>query len=490
MDHLKQFRVLLCEFHQESNTFNPIPAKLQDFYVDKIPMGAEGLAERRGHRCAIGGMADTLEKAGAQVIPTVFLCAGSGGRVEDHVLEYLCRTVDDHLQKVGKIDAVCVSLHGATCMVSQDDGCGAFLQYLRSRVGDIPIAASFDLHANITQTVQDNADILCGYQTYPHTDFYETGCRAASLCLRMLEGLPTKLVRVEMNMLLPPAGYSSLEEPFGALMGRAKEMVQNGTLLDFTLFPVQPWLDIPQIASTVVTIAADEETALRQANSLAQEFFDRREEYFPKLMPIDDVIDLAEANTTGKPVLLVDAADSPNGGAVGDSPAVALRLWERRSQLKAGMFVVDPAAAKEAFRLGVGGQGLFTIGAAFTPGLPGPLKAEGKVISLHDGYFRNEGPAKKGALNYIGPSAVVRIGQMDILLCQWAVSSGDPQLLRHFGIEPMLYDLIVVKANTSFKVPYGKITDLICYADTPGAGASNLRLLPWKCLPSGLYPLA
>ena len=51
-----------------------------------------------------------------------------------------------------------------------------------------------------------------------------------------------------------------------------------------------------------------------------------------------------------------------------------------------------------------------------------------------------------------------------------------------------MLDLVVVKANTSFRVPYSKITDLIYVADAPGAGASNLRQLQWKHLPEGLYP--
>ena len=65
---------------------------------------------------------------------------------------------------------------------------------------------------------------------------------------------------------------------------------------------------------------------------------------------------------------------------------------------------------------------------------------------------------------------------------------GDPQLFRHFGIEPTLYDLVVVKANTSFRAPYSTFTDLIYYADTPGAGASNLRQLHWEHLPKHFYP--
>ena len=83
---------------------------------------------------------------------------------------------------------------------------------------------------------------------------------------------------------------------------------------------------------------------------------------------------------------------------------------------------------------------------------------------------------------------MVRIGTVDILLQSRVVSSGDPQLLRHFGIEPKLYDMVVVKANTSFRLPYGMISDLIYCADTPGAGAANLKRFSWKKLPAGMYP--
>lgn len=481
-------RVLLCEFHQESNTFNPKNARLEDFYIGTIPEGQEGYRIRKATPCAVHGMIDALEAADMEVIPAIFLSAPSGGRVDDQVLEVFFQKLEQYLEEAGAVDAVCVSLHGATCMVSDDDGCGTLLKRLRSRVGSIPIAASFDLHANITNAVLENADIICGYQTYPHTDQYKTGHRTAALCVKLLVGETLHTAEVPIPVLLPPAGYNSLEGPFGKLISMANKMVECGNLLDYTVFPVQPWLDIPEICSRVVTIAADEKVAKDCAAQLAQELLVHRDAYAPPLMSIDAVIDFAEANETGKVVVLADAADSPNGGAVGDSPAVALRLLERGSKLRAGMFVVDPDAARKAFGVGIGNSAEFTVGAGFTPGMPGPLKAMGTVRSLHDGQFRNEGPADRGTLNSLGPSAVVRFGHTDILLCHKGASTGDPQIFRHFGIEPTLYDLIIVKANTSFRVPYGKFTDLICYGDTPGAGASNLKLLQWKHLPKGLYP--
>ena len=437
----------------------------------------------------VRGMIDILEAdTNVEIVPGIFLHAESGGRVADSVFEFLRQKLEAALETAGPVDAVCAALHGATCTQSLDDACGVLLQWLRKKVGSVPIAAAFDLHANITQRVLEAADIICGYQTYPHTDFRETGRRAARLCLNRLAGKPSFRATAALPMLLPPAGYSTGYGPFGTLSDRAKALVRDNLLLDYTLFPVQPWLDIPEIASRVVTYAETPEAADAQAQSLAEEFWAEKDGYHPPLVSVEEILEKAKRNTTGKPVILVDAADSTNGGAAGDSPAVALKLLAFAPELKAGMFVVDPAAADKAFSVGVGNEAEFTLGACLTPGIPGPLKALGRVISLHDGHFTCEGPAKRGKENYIGKSAVVRFGNLDILICRAGSSSGDPQLLRHFGIEPTLCDLVVVKANTSFLEPYGKFTDLIYYADTPGAGASNLKLLSWEKVPRNLYP--
>lgn len=482
-------KVLICEFHQETNTFNPIVSELGRFQASRYLEGKAGydvckrIATNMTH-----GIIDAVEQAGAEVIPSVFLSASSGGRVADSVMELAKETVRKCLEENGPVDAVCVDLHGATCTESADDACGEFLEYLRSLVGPVPMTMGCDLHANITQKVLDNADVVCGYQTYPHVDMYQTGFRAGSLCMRLLAGEPVAMAKVHLPVLVPPAGFSNLREPLKGIIEAAKAKVEDGTLLDFSTFLVQPWLDISPIDSTVLAVAADPETAKAQADEIAKMIFDAKDAFYPDLMDVDAIIDMAEANTTGKPVILVDAADSPNGGAVGDSPVVAMRLLERGSKLKAGMFIQDPEAVKAAFRLGVGGTGELTVGACTTPDMPGPLKAVGTVRSLHDGNFIQEGPAGRGNRRCIGLSAVVSFGTVDVLLCTDAMASGDPQLLRHFGIEPSLYDLIVVKANTSFLVPYSKFAGPICYADTPGAGASNLKLFNWKRLPKGMYP--
>ncbi len=482
-------RILILEFRQETNTFNPIVTQLSAFNAGAACVGEEAFDTRIRNKGAVCGAIDAFKEANIDAIPSVFMAAGSGGRVSDEAFHYLLKQVDIVAQN-NAFDGIYASLHGATCTESNDDACGTILAHLRQLAGNKPIAASFDLHANITEKVLQNIDIVCGYQTYPHRDLYETGYRAGKLCAEMLRGKSFSMASAAVPMLVPPAGYTSDEGCFCQLLNWGKGLMARNAILDFTVFPVQPWLDIPEIASRIVVIAQDDNTAKEYANLLAQRLAAMGDDMQPELLSVDEIIDIAEKNESGNPVILSEFADSPNGGCVGDSPVVALRLLERGSNLRAALFVRDPVAVEQAFQLGVGGTGTFSVGAGFTPDMPGPLVATGTVCSLHDGHFILEGPANRGVRGYIGPSAVVRFGTVDILLCDHGAYSGDPQLFRHFGIEPSLYDLVVVKANTSFRLPYGKISDLIYCADTPGAGAANLKRFNWKKLPDGMYPFA
>ncbi len=474
-------RILICEFHQESNTFNPIVNGIGRFNAGDALEGEGVFQMRMASRSTIHGAVDAIREAGGEVYPTVFMHSGSGGRVSDEAFGYFCQRVEEYIRKDGDFDAVYAELHGATCTESLDDACGEILERLRNWVGNKPITVSCDLHAKITQKMLDNADFICGYQTYPHIDLYETGYRAAKLCLAMLEGAEMVCAASIVPMLVPPAGYTDKAGAFGALMDKAKSLVKDGTLMDFSIFVVQPWLDVESINSTVLTVAKDPQTAKKKAEELAKELFAIREEMWPDLVDVDAIIDIAEKNKTGKPVILADSADSPNGGAVGDSPAAALRLLERGSKLKAATFIRDAAAVQQAFQMGEGATGVFSVGAGYTPGLAGPLKAEGTVLGLYENEVGSKYPE-------IGRAAVIQFGALTVIVGTNGNSTRMPEVYRYFGIEPAEYDLLVVKANTSFRAFYAPITDLIYVADTPGAGASNLLRFHWKNVPKDMYP--
>lgn len=482
-------RVIICEFHQESNTFNPEVFQLNAFKARRYTEGQDSYIACKDIPCVFHGYIDAVEEAGGEVIPGIALYGGSGGRVSDTVYQLLFDSVKKTIAECGDFDAVFCSLHGATCTETVDDACGTFLKYLRDLVGkDKVIAAAYDLHANVTEDMLRYADVTCGYQTYPHVDFYETGKRAGTLGMRKLMGKPVYQTATIIPMMVPPSGFTTLTGPFKEVVDYGKALIADGTILDCTVFNVQPWLDVEHIGSTVTVVAETEEIAKKVNDELAQRFFAHRDEYWPEFMSVDEVIDRAEDPDSPKPIVMGDAADSPNGGAVGDSVVVGLRLMERGSNIRCGFFVKDPEAVEQAFRVGVGNSAEFAVGGKITPDMPGPMVGIAKVCSLHDGDFWQEGPAGKGFPCHVGRSAVLRFGNIDVMVCTRPVSSGDPQLLRHFGIEPKLYDLVVAKANTSFRASYGMFAGEICFADTPGAGASNLKRFNWRHIPKHFYP--
>jgi microcystin degradation protein MlrC len=288
-------------------------------------------------------------------------------------------------------------------------------------------------------------------------------------------------------MIASASAYNTLSGPFKDLVNYAQLLVDNGDLLDFSIFQMQPWLDIRAPNSAVVAIARDANSATQRVRELADRLYGLRHQLIPRLSSIDAIIDRAEEAGSVKPVILVDSADSPNAGATGDSMAVARRLLDRKSALRAATVVSDPAAVAQAFRVGVGGHAEFTIGGFANPDAV-RITAAGYVRSLHDGEFTQEFVGHGGRSSRIGRSAVVRFGSLDVLICHTIVAPGDPQLYRAFGVEPTFYDLVVVKANTSFRVGYARIAGEIIEADTPGPAAPELVGLPFKRLPRTLFP--
>lgn len=405
-----RIKILVCEFHQESNSFNPQVCGLSFFKNGVICEGKEVIEYYENLPSALNGMFTAIREVDGEIIPSCAMHAGSGGRVDHALLEEFLQKTLKVIANNKDINGIFVSLHGATITTETDDACGDILETLRSTVGrEVVISASFDLHANVTERMLKNADFICGYQTYPHVDFFETGYRAAKLGLnKILGGLKTYTAAAMIPMIVPASGYSTDTSPFKDIMQYAKSLVQENCLIDFSIFQMQPWLDVQPAATTVLAVSHDEEASKYYAKELAKLVYDNRDRFWPKLFSMDEIIDIAESNRSGKPVILVDSSDSPNGGACGDSVAVLLHLIERKSTIKAASIVNDEESVKLALQVGIGGRGLFHIGAGITPGIPGPLVTEAYVKSLHDGIFIQEGPAGRGVSRNIGPAGYIR----------------------------------------------------------------------------------
>ncbi|WBU37981.1 M81 family metallopeptidase [Homoserinibacter sp. YIM 151385] len=485
-------RALVTELRQESNSLSPVRSGLAFWRETGWVLDADRVrAELGGGASALAGMLAVLDEAGAEVLTGPSMYAQSGGTAEDEVLDAYLDGLLPALRAAGPLDVVLCSFHGALQTVSHDDAEAEVVRRIREVVGeDCIVAASTDLHGYISRPLVERLDILCGYRTYPHTDFVETGRRAATLAVdAVLTGRRPALAWARVPMIVSASAYSTLDGGFAELIADVERRCASGEVRDATVYQMQPWLDVADPHSTVVVIADDPGAARAAAAELADALWAARDGFASRLATIDEVVDLALDPRTPKPVVLVDSADSGNAGAPGDSMAVAERILVRERRPRSATVVADAATAHLAHRLGVGAEARFEIGGAVDPRAV-RIDAVGRVRSLHDGEFLPEGVGSAGSVIRIGRSAVIRFGELDVLVCEHIVGNGDPQLYRAFGIEPTLYDLVVVKANTSFRARYRAIAGVICETDTPGAAAPDVASLPFARMPRTIHPWA
>ena len=485
-------RILICEFRQETNSFNPELTTIESFRRGGILEGKAYLAAMTGKRYAVSGMQTAIKEAGGKVIPAYSMVSQSGGIVEQSVVDGFLEKVLPIIRKSEPLDGVFISLHGATQSVQFDDACGHIISRIRNEVGeDCVIAASLDLHANITPLIIKSADIVCGYHTYPHEDFFETGYRAAKLGIAQIKNPHLYTAYIPIPMIVPANSYTTQYGPLRDLINHGNSLVSQNMVADFSVFLMQPWLDVSVGGSSVIAVGPDKSAAVAAANDIATRLLGLRNSFELNLYTIDEVIDLAAKNVGEKPIVLVDSADSTNAGAPGDSVAVLQRLLEQGSPVKTAFVVDDAPASDAAHQAGIGANISVSLGGTKDPARSSPIKVEAYVKSLHDGVFVQEGPAGRGLVNNIGRTAVLNVaGSIDIVVCHNMAGNGDPQLYRAFGVEPLFYQLVVVKACTSFRSAYQSIAGTICMTDTPGAARSNMLTFSFKKLPQSFFPFS
>jgi microcystin degradation protein MlrC len=302
-------------------------------------------------------------------------------------------------------------------------------------------------------------------------------------------GHKKRMARAALPVIAPAHAYTTTEGALKALKDKAQAMIADGKISDYSVFQVQPWLDAPIVSSSILVIANDEDTAVDVANELARDAFECRAEIQGKpVFTVEQVIQKALDNDNGKPIVLVDSADSIGAGSTGDSAAVTAALLPYADCLYAATEVRDVAAVKKAFEVGVGNTADFVLGATIAPKLSEAVKVTAKVKSLHDGTFYANGPMAKNAKYSSGRTAILEVGKLLIRVSETGAGSNDVNFYRSFGVSFNRFALVSVKACTSFRASYGKYVSEIYNTATAGAAGTVLSQLGFKRRPVPLYP--
>ena len=482
-------RIAIAEIKQESNSFSPVATTLQSFKDGYLLFGDEIIATLSGLNCEIAGF---LDETPHQVVPTLAAWSLSGGPLTRETFEFLMEELLDRISGAGHLDGILVALHGSMLAEGVDDADGRILDELRTHGGPgLAVVATLDLHANITRLMLESCDLLVPYRTYPHVDQRETGARAArSLCQVLTGELVPSSVVVKLPMLVPSESQATAEGPMVALVNRADAMMSNPLVINVSLLPVQPWLDVEDLGFAVLaTTNADPLLAESCARELAMQTWSARTEFRPELVDVEDAVRRA-ATDESAPVVLADSADSTASGSPGDGTAILDALLHTRLRGRALITLVDADAVNESAKSGVGARITRRLGGKLDVVYNRPVLVTFNVEQIvEDGHFRMSGPAFTGLECSLGRAAVLAAGEVRILVTEHAVWTHDPALYRAVGLEPADAQIVVVKSPYLFKAAYSSLAKTIIHVDGPGTSTSNFARLPYSRIPHPLWPL-
>ena len=483
-------RIVTGTISHETNVLSTINTDLEEFRKRRLYYGDELFEHFDGTRTPAGGIIEGCRQNGIELIPTVFASATPSGTITAEAFDRLLGDILDGIRDAGDVDAAVLHLHGAGVSEEYPDIEGKVLSEVRRIVGSKPLAATFDLHANYTEAMVENADLLIGYDTYPHVDGYERGLEAVNLTRKMLEGTfkPTKAF-TQPPMLPALQVQFTGRYPMRTLIEEAHRMEAMQGVETITVAAGFPWSDIPEAGmSFIVTTDDDQELA----DSLAEELHDMawslRREFLVEPTPVREALRHVKTAEEG-PIVLADIGDNPGGGAPEDGTVVLKTMLEEG--LKGGVVAViwDPAAVSEAVKAGVGETVRLSLG-GHTDELHGePLSVEGRVKNVTDGKFINEGPMGTGSESDMGATAVIEIGGNDVIVTTKRVQPLDLQVYRSQGIDPTAKRFIVVKSSVHYRAAHEPIAKKVLELDTPGLTSPRLAGFGFKNIRRPIFPL-
>jgi microcystin degradation protein MlrC len=353
-----------------------------------------------------------------------------------------------------------------------------------------PITVSLDLHGHITAAMLQPDVAYIGYREFPHIDMYETGYRCARLLIDWINGKVKPVMALsKRHMVFSPDSARTTVPPLADIVAEGRAMEARGEVLHVSLFPVQPWIDTPDLGFAALVCGENRETAQKAADRLARMAWDRRREFEPDVTPLEDIIRIGLTS----PGLTVasDSGDTPSGGAAADSTAVLSALLQARADRCERISICticDAEAAAEAARSGVGKTVTLKVGHKRS-GLGDPLTVTGKVKAITDGTYIVEGPGGNGMAGEMGLTVVLAIGSIRLNLRSIPHFEWDLGIHHSVGLDPASAALVFVRSPSHFRVSYAPIAARIFLADTPGPTCVNMRRIPFTRVTRPFYPL-
>ncbi len=490
-------RLLIAMMKHETNTFSPVPTPLGRFVRGSttLPVGGDAYDAFKNTGSGIGAFIDLAEAEGAEIIIPIAAGAWPSGPVEDaaynHISDTICAAVE--IEMARGLDGIMLDLHGAMVTESLEDGEGALLARLRAIAPNLPIGVSLDMHTNMYPAIAQHADVIAGYQTYPHIDTYETGIRAGKALLRMIKGDVRPTMAWGNRPMLPHVMRQGSDDyPNSALQARTREMEEEGALCA-SLFVGFPHADISNAGlSAVVVTDGDMARAEMWRDELLDMAWHARRDFVYKLEPLEHSIARARQVTEG-PVVLLDHFDNAASGGTMDTTVVLGEILRQGLDNVAAFAIHDPAAVAQMIAAGEGAQVTVSLGGKIAmPALAAPspaLEVTGTVKTITDGKYRNQGPMTKGVLMDMGPTVLLDTGKVEIVVITRHQEPNDVASFLSLGIDPLAKRFLMLKSRVHWRAGFKPMARDVIECAGVGVCTSDYGQLRFEHVRRPIFPL-
>jgi microcystin degradation protein MlrC len=485
-------RIAVGQLWQETNTFNPLPTTRADFEAFDVIRGA-ALVERMAETNELGGFIQSLRAwpERPEVVGLARLAAWPAGPVSAETYAWVRGELMGALQAALPVDAVLLALHGSLAAEGTPDVEGDILDAFRALIGPgVPLVATLDLHANVTGRMVRAAHALVLYHTIPHIDVVETGVRGAAVLRRVLDGA-RPVTAFQKLPLVAPVERADSQDP-QSVSYAIREMLQawerDPRVLAAGLATVQPWLDVPELGAAAVVVTDGDPTLARErCAELAAFVWGRRRDYPSELTPVEEGVRAAFAEPDGL-VVLGDGADATTSGAPGDGTHLLGEMLNYDWPRPALVTLVDPELVAEAARRGVGAELTAALGGKRDRRFAAPVSASVRVAGLFDARFVMSGHLARNLPIDMGRSAVLRAGNVHVVVTSRSGPHFSPQLFQAAGLDPFAAQLLVAKSPCGFRAAYRSRAKKILIVRSAGCAPSDFWRHAYHRIPRPLWP--
>ncbi len=487
-------RVLLAQIMHETNTFSILPTDEDAYRRRYLVTGERILSEFKGTSTELGGFIDAAEEYVWAPVPAIAANATPSGKVTAQCWAMLQEAVFTAIDAHGPIDGICLAMHGAMVTDTDDDAEGALLARLREKLGPaIPIALTLDLHANVGDAMAEHADFIIAFHTYPHIDHYDRGREAARLVEAAMRGEVKSVCKVARAPTLDGCDHGRTQSgPMVELERRAREYEGEAGIHVVSVQAGFGWSDVA-FAGPSVVVSHDPQMAAR-ADAILDDMMDyiwrTRREASVKHVPLDEAVaEMKRGGPANRPLVVSDATDNPGAGGYADTTNLLRAMIEADIGNAAFCSILDTAAVAKGREAGIGATITVDLGGHTDPTYGPPIRVTGIVRHLSDGDFVHAGPMWKGVPISMGPTMVLGIGGIDVIVCTNRMQTTDLQAFLSQGIDPRTRDVIVVKSSHHFRAAFEPISRKVIVVDSGSLCSHDMTRFSFTKLRRPIWPL-